>query len=124
MPESFEGKIQMAKIEQKLDDHIVAQNSDMGEVKSSLTRIELKLDAKVNKDEVEKINQAMIHKADKAEVVNVAKELANIDTNKANVDKITPIKEKVDSLENRIWYILIAVVLSIFGAIVSYVMRK
>jgi hypothetical protein len=49
MPETFEGKIQMAKIEQKLDDHVATQTIDMNEIKSGVTRIEAKLDNKADR---------------------------------------------------------------------------
>jgi hypothetical protein len=55
------------KLEQKLDDHIVSQASDMSEIKTGITRIETKLDVKADKDELAKVITATNAKADRDE---------------------------------------------------------
>lgn len=92
MPETNEGKIQMAKIEQKLDDHITTQNIDMNEIKGGITRIETKLDIKANKDEVDKISNALQAKAD---------------------------KKQLDTLDSRFWAIVMAIIVAFLGLVVT-----
>lgn len=92
MPETNEGKIQMAQISQKLDDHIATQNSDMSEIKSGITRIETKLDIKADKDAIMKIDEAIKYKAD---------------------------KDQLEKLDARFWAILMAVVVTILGLIAT-----
>lgn len=67
MPETPEGKIQMAKIEQKLDDHIATQSIDMNEIKSTVARIEGKLDIKANNNDVERLGNEIRGKTDNNE---------------------------------------------------------
>ena len=92
MPETNEGKIQMAKLTQKLDDHVSQQNSDMSELKSGIVRIETKLDVKADKDEIDKVTLAIESKAD---------------------------KKQLDTLDNRFWAIVMAIVVAFIGLIVT-----
>ena len=111
-------------LKQQMKDHIDVQACDMAEIKATTIRIETKLDAKVDKDDMEKLNQSMIRKADKDEVISVAKALADLNLSKADHNAIVPIKEKLDTLENRIWVAIWGVILSLIGAIISYIFRK
>ena len=91
-PETNEGKIQMAKIEQKLDDHISSQTCDMTEIKTGITRIETKLDVKADKDSVEKVASTLVTKAD---------------------------KEQLNRLDNRFWAIVMAIIVAFIGLVVT-----
>ena len=92
MPETYEGKIQMAKIEQQLIDHVQTQNVDMSEIKNGITRIETKLDVKAGRDEVEKIALALESKAD---------------------------KKQLDSLDSKFWAIVMAIIVAFLGLVVT-----
>jgi len=92
MPETNEGRIQMAKIEQKLDDHIQVQNTDMNEIKGGITRIETKLDIKADRDAVEKVAQNIDKKAD---------------------------KEQLDKLDGKFWAVIMAIIVSFIGLLVT-----
>jgi len=92
MPESNEGRIQMAKIEQKLDDHIQVQNTDMNEIKGGITRIETKLDIKADRDAVEKVALNIDKKAD---------------------------KEQLDKLDGKFWAVIMAIIVSFIGLLVT-----
>lgn len=104
MPDTPEGKIQMAKLTQKLDDHIATQATDMSEIKTGLTRIEVKLDSKADRDAIDKLSQASEAKVDR--------------------DAIVPLKEKVDALDARFWWMVTAIVLAFLGLIVDYIFKK
>lgn len=75
MPETYEGKIQMAKLQQQLSDHEATQRIDMAEIKGGVNQIINKLDIKAGKDEVEKVAQAIELKADKADVNSLSSRL-------------------------------------------------
>ena len=104
MPESYEGKLQMAKIQQKLDDHISTQASDMSDLKTTMTRIETKLDIKANKDDIEKVNDAIVCKADREEV--------------------NSLKDDIKQLRSNQWGLILSVIVLLIGAIINFVLRK
>lgn len=75
MPETIEGRLELTKLTQKLDDHIATQALDMSELKATTTRIEAKLDIKTDKSETSKIAAEITGKADKSDVNEVATRL-------------------------------------------------
>lgn len=79
-------------ISTKLDDHIAAQASDMSEIKAGITRIDTKLDLKVSKDEIDKVAIAVESKAD---------------------------KEQLNTLDNRFWAIVLAIIVTFIGLIAT-----
>jgi uncharacterized protein YacL len=68
LPETYEGKLEMAKISQKLDDHIVTQTINDQKVNETLARIESKLDTKASCDMVDNAVRDISTKADKADI--------------------------------------------------------
>jgi len=93
-PDTNDGRERLVKIETKLDDHISAQACDMSEIKTGITRIETKLDIKADKDEIDRIAVAVHSKAD---------------------------KKQLDTLDNRFWAIVMAIVVALIGLIVTAV---
>ena len=94
MPETNDGKIQMAKLQQQLTDHIQSNDSDMGEIKSGITRIETKLDVKADKKAVDKVADSLERKAD---------------------------KDQLNSLDKKFWGIVMAIIVAFIGLVVTAV---
>lgn len=67
MPDTIEGRLELTKLTQKLDDHIAMQTVDMNEIKATTTRIEAKLDVKANRDDIKDIANEVNKKADRDE---------------------------------------------------------
>lgn len=101
MSDTPEIKIQMAKIEQKLDDHVSTQSIDMAELKTVTARIEAKLDIKANKDEVEKVIGLATFKADKVEIADV--------------------KDDIRQIRNNLWGLLVGVILALLSAVITLI---
>ena len=110
----------LVRLSQKLDDHIVQQNGDMGEVKNSLVRIETKLYQKVSKDEVDRVALGIGLKADAKDVQN----LVAIASDKVDKETLTPIKDKLDILDNRFWYIFVGVLMALLGVVLNFIFNK
>lgn len=90
-------------LNQKLDDHIATQNSDMNDLKSGMTRIETKLDYKAGKDDLDK--------------------LAAIASAKVDREALQPVKEKIDILDTRFWW-AVTVTIMAFISIIVYIIQN
>lgn len=97
MPAIFKPEIEIARIMQKLDDHIVTQTTDFSELKATMLRIELKLDSKAGKDELDKFISITSCKADKSDL---------------------------QVLENRIWVAMLGSLTAIVSAVLTYIFKK
>lgn len=113
-PETIEGKIQIAMLSQQIKDHTESNDRDFtnirgafSEVKDGLTRIETKIDKvtevasnKADRDAVESINSIIAAKANSEEV-------------KGKADKTD-----VDTLNNRLWGLIITVGIALLGFVI------
>lgn len=101
MPNTPDGRIIMAKLDQKLTDHAQTQAVDMNDLKTTMSRIEAKLDIKANKDDVDKLASMAQSKADRDEVNNLRTDLQQMRQNQ--------------------WGIIVAVLLALIGAFIGLI---
>ena len=95
----------LVSINQKLDDHIAQQCVDMNDIKTTMVRVETKLDV---------VTQG---KADKAEIDR----LAQVTSSKANTEDIKEIGKQVNKIQNNQINFLAGIVIALLAAIISLV---